>query len=91
MLENNIPAAEFEIRLRKKELKKKLLTYISGGIKSPYFIANKTFKDQTKIIELSYLNLNNVYKKKDEFNNTEIENFIKENEDKLKRELIDFT
>jgi len=91
LLENNISAADFEMRLRKKELKKKLLTYISGGIKSPYFIANKTFKDQTKIIELSYLNLNNVYKKKDEFNNTEIENFIKENEDKLKRELIDFT
>jgi len=63
LLENNIPAAEFEIRLRKSELKKELFTYISGGIKSPYFIANKTFKDNAKKIDLSYINLNNVYKK----------------------------
>ena len=91
LLENNIPAAEFEIRLRKSELKKELFTYISGGIKSPYFIANKTFKDNTKKIDLSYINLNHVYKKKDEFSNIEIETFIKDNEEKLKIELIDFS
>ena len=91
LLENNIPAAEFEIRLRKSELKKELFTYISGGIKSPYFIANKTFKDNAKKIDLSYINLNHVYKKKDEFSNIEIETFIKDNEEKLKIELIDFS
>ena len=91
LLENNIPAAEFEIRLRKSELKKELFTYISGGIKSPYFIANKTFKDNAKKIDLSYVNLNHVYKKKDEFSNIEIETFIKDNEEKLKIELIDFS
>ena len=91
LLENNIPAAEFEIRLRKNELKKELFTYISGGIKSPYFIANKTFKDNAKKIDLSYINLNHVYKKKDEFSNIEIETFIKDNEEKLKIELIDFS
>ena len=91
LLENNIPATEFEIRLRKSELKKELFTYISGGIKSPYFIANKTFKDNAKKIDLSYINLNHVYKKKDEFSNIEIETFIKDNEEKLKIELIDFS
>ena len=91
LLENNIPAAEFEIRLRKSELKKELFTYISGGIKSPYFIANKTFKDNAKKIDLSYINLNHVYKKKDEFSDIEIETFIKDNEEKLKIELIDFS
>ena len=91
LLENNIPAAEFEIRLRKSELKKELFTYISGGIKSPYFIANKTFKDNAKKIDLSYINLNHVYKKKDEFSNIEIDTFIKDNEEKLKIELIDFS
>ena len=91
LLENNIPAAEFEIRLRKNELKKELFTYISGGIKSPYFIANKTFKDNAKKIDLSYINLNHVYKKKDKFSNIEIETFIKDNEEKLKIELIDFS
>ena len=91
LLENNIPAAEFEIRLRKNELKKELFTYISGGIKSPYFIANKTFKDNAKKIDLSYINLSLVYKKKNEFSNIEIETFIKDNEEKLKIELIDFS
>ena len=91
LLENNIPATEFEIRLRKSELKKELFTYISGGIKSPYFIANKTFKDNAKKIDLSYINLNHVYKKKDEFSNIEIDTFIKDNEEKLKIELIDFS
>ena len=91
LLENNIPAAEFEIRLRKSELKKELFTYISGGIKSPYFIANKTFKDNAKKIDLSYINLNLVYKKKNEFSNIEIDTFIKDNEEKLKIELIDFS
>ena len=91
LLENNIHAAEFEIVLRKNELKKEFFTYISGGIKSPYFIANKTFKDNAKKIDLSYVNLNHVYKKKDEFSNIEIETFIKDNEEKLKIELIDFS
>ena len=91
LLENNIPAAVFEIGLRKNELKKEFFTYISGGIKSPYFIANKTFKDNAKKIDLSYINLNYVYKKKDEFSNIEIDTFIKDNEEKLKIELIDFS
>ena len=91
LLENNIPAAVFEIGLRKNELKKEFFTYISGGIKSPYFIANKTFKDNAKKIDLSYVNLNHGYKKKDEFSNIEIETFIKDNEEKLKIELIDFS
>ena len=91
LLENNISATNFEINLRKIELKSKLFTYISGGIKSPYFIANEIYKDETKQIELSYLDLNNVYKKKDEFSKIEVETFIKENEEKLKKELIDFS
>jgi len=91
LLENNISATNFEMRLRKKDLKNKLFKYIGGGIKSPYFITNKTYKDETKQIELSYLDLNNVYKKKDEFSNIEVETFIKENEEKLKKELIDFS
>ena len=91
LLENNIHVAQYEIRLRKNELKKELFTYISGGIKSPYFIANKTFKDNAKKIDLSYINLNHVYKKKDEFSNIEIDTFIKDNEEKLKIELIDFS
>ena len=91
LLENNISAANFEFKLREKELRNKLFSYISGGIKSPYFLANKTYKDETKKIELSYFDLNNLYKKKDEFSNIEVETFIKDNKEKLKKELIDFS
>ena len=91
MLENNISAAEFEIKLRKKELKNNFFAYISGGVTSPYFFANSVYKKQTKEIEISYINLNSVYKKKDQFTKSEIDQFINDNEDKLKKELIDFS
>ena len=90
LLENNISAAEFEVKLRKKELKNNFFSYISGGVTSPYFFANSVYKKQTKEIEISYINLNSVYKKKDQFTKSEIDQFINDNEDKLKKELIDF-
>ena len=43
LLSNNITAAEFELRVKKNELQKKLFYYIGGGINSPFFITNKTF------------------------------------------------
>ena len=91
MLENNITATEFESKLRNKELKNNFFSYVSGGISSPYFFANKVYKNQTKRIEISYINLNSIYKEKNQFTNLEIEQFITDNEDKLKKELIDFS
>ena len=91
LLENNISAAEFEVKLRKKELKNNFFSYISGGVTSPYFFTNSVYKKQTKEIEISYINLNSVYKKKDQFTKSEIDQFINDNEDKLKKELIDFS
>tara|TARA_B100002051_G_scaffold255091_1_gene270408 strand:+ start:41 stop:1468 length:1428 start_codon:yes stop_codon:yes gene_type:complete len=91
LLKNNYSVIEFENSIRKNEQKKKLFKYISGGIKSPYFIANKNYKAQNKEIELLFFNLNNIYKKKDEFNDNEIINYIKKNEEKLKKEIIDIS
>ena len=91
LLENNISAAGFEIKLRNKELKNNFFAYISGGVTSPYFFTNNIYKNQTKEIEISYINLNSVYKKKDKFTKSEIDQFINDNEDKLKKELIDFS
>ena len=45
LLSSNITAAEFERRVKKNELQKKLFYYIGGGIQSPYFLINNTFKD----------------------------------------------
>ena len=89
LLENNLTAVLFENKFKKNVLKKELFTYISGGIKVPYFMTNNAFKNEKKLITLSYVNLNNFYKKKEDFSSIEIENFISENEEKLKKSFID--
>ncbi len=90
LLENNLTAVSFENKFKKNILKKELFTYISGGIKAPYFMTNNAFKNENKLITLSYVNLDNFYKKKEDFSSIEIENFISENEEKLKKNFIDF-
>jgi len=87
LLENNLTAPDFESRLKKQELKKNMFDYVSGGIKSPYFLNNKIYNNETKQIELDYFDLNNSYDKKT--SNIEIDNFIKDNEEKLKVDYID--
>ena len=57
LLSNGISATEFEMRLKKNELEKKLFYYIGGGIKSPFFITNKLFKEQESKIDLEYISL----------------------------------
>ena len=91
LLLNNMTAPDFEIRLKKNELQKNLFSYISGGIKSPFFITNKTFKEKIKKLDIKFINLINVYKKKESFSNDEIQLYISENNDKLKNEHIDFS
>jgi len=91
LLSNNITAAEFEIKLKKNELQKKLFYYIGGGIKSPFFITNYTFKEQKSKINLEYINLNNAYLKKNDITNEDINKFVKENSEELKEEYISFS
>ena len=87
LLENNLTPPDFENKLKKQELKKKLLNYVSGGIKSPYFLNNKIYNNETKKIELDYIDLNNSYDK--EVSNKEIDDFIQDNKEKLKVDYID--
>jgi len=91
LLENNLTATQFEYKFKKNHLKKNLFQYVSGGIKTPYFMINKIYKNQTKKINISYVDLNNVYKKKDSFTKKEIDEFINNNIDKLKVDYIDFS
>ncbi len=90
LLSNNISATIFEERLKTNELQKQLFSYVSGGIKTPYFLINKTYKEQNKIINLEYINLEKVYKKKNQFSEKEVNLYIKKNEDDLKQDFIDF-
>ena len=87
LLENNISASEFEQNIKKGEMQKDLFQYISGGIKSPDFLIKNFFLEETKEIEIEYLNLENLYKT--EFSAQEIKDYVDKNQDDLKTDFID--
>ncbi len=89
LLQNNISAPTYEKKLKKLELKKKLFNYIGGGVRSPNFLKNKTFINENKKIEIKYYDLNYAYDK--QVTELEINDFIKENEEILKEDYIDFS
>ena len=89
LLENNLAAPDFEIRFKNDALKKKLFEYVGGGIKSPYFLNNKLYVNKNKEVEVDYLNLDTVYNS--ETSQAEIEQFIKDNEENLKEDFLDFS
>tara|TARA_B100000767_G_scaffold178018_1_gene166365 strand:+ start:261 stop:1682 length:1422 start_codon:yes stop_codon:yes gene_type:complete len=91
LLINSLSAPMYEIQLKNNAMQKQLFTYISGGAKSPNFLISKYYKEKNKKLEINYINLNKFYKKKDEFTNEEIQNFVNENSDKLKQDFIDFS
>ena len=91
LLSGNLTAPFFEINLKNNELKKELFSYVGGGIKTPFFLTNNTYKQQPGKLEIDFINLNSIYKKDQDFSESEINTFINENKDKLKDEYIDFT
>ena len=52
---------------------------------------NNIFKEQTKKIDIKYINLENVYKKKEDFTIKELETYINNNKDDLNEDVIDFS
>ena len=90
LLENNITAPSFELRLRGRELQKNLFDYIGAGIVSPQFLIKKLYEEENRKLEIDYINLNQFYKKKDSFTDNDIKKFLEENKDDLKVEFIDF-
>ena len=89
LLENNLSATTFENSLKKQELKENLFNYISGGIKSPYFLKNKIYINENKKIEIEFLDLDLIHDKT--ATNLEVEDFIKNNQEILKIDFIDVT
>ena len=62
LLENNLTAPIYEIKLKDQELKKNLFDYVSGGLISPYFLKNKIYINENKELEIEYFDLDQVYK-----------------------------
>ena len=90
LIENNINPSDFEKRLKNRELEKKLFFLLNGGIKVPEFAVKKYYKYENSKIDLRFINLDNFYKKKNQFTDTEITNYIQNNSDDLQRDFIDF-
>ena len=91
LLENNIHSVKFEKRIRDNELKKKLFTYIGGGIKSPFFLINKNYNDQSKKIDVDYIDLNSIYINKNNISIDDLKKHINENEEKFLVEKADIS
>ncbi len=89
LLENNTTASEFEKRLRKRELEKKLFSYYSSGLYIPEYLVNYFNFSNNRSIDVKYVSLESNYKKKEEFNDTDIKNYIETNKDNLKIDFVD--
>ena len=87
LIENNTSASELERKIKESKLQENLFKYVSGGIKSPDFYTKNLFLEETKKIKIQFINLENIYKKN--FSNDEINKFINENTNELKREYLD--
>ena len=90
LLENNISAPQFENRLKKRELQKKLFDFIGAGTLSPKFLTTKLFQMENRKLKINFVNLESFYKKDQEITKQDLINFITENNDQLKVDYIDF-
>ena len=90
LLSNNMSASMFELQLKNRELQKHLFDFIGAGTVTPNFLIEKKFEENNKSLDIEYFDMENLYKTKDDYTVNEIEVFIDENKDQLKREYIDF-
>ncbi len=90
LLENNQSAPSFELRLMGRELQKNLFDYIGAGTVSPQFLISKLYEEENKKLEIDFFNLNSFYKKKIDFSDNEIQDFIRKNRNTLKVEYLNF-
>ncbi len=65
LITSNLSAPQFEENIAQQEKKRQLLEYLSNGIKIPKFITESEFNKENQIKEIKYINLNNLYKKKE--------------------------
>ena len=90
LLSNNMSAPMFELQLKNRELQKHLFDLIGAGTITPDFLTKKKFEDENKSLNLEFFAMENLYKKKENFTDNEINKFLDQNKDQLKKEYIDF-
>ena len=89
LLENNTSSISYEKKLRDGMLQADLFQYISGGIKTPDFLVKNYYLEDTKQVDIEFINLEKLYKKV--FSKTDRELYIKENNDILLKDYIDIS
>ena len=90
LLSNNMSAPMFELQLKNRELQKHLFDFIGAGTITPKFLTDKKFEENNRSLDIEYFDMENLYKIKSDYTDEEIEVFLEENKDQLKREYIDF-
>ena len=90
LLSNNMSAPLFELKLKNQGLQKHLFDFIGAGTVTPEFLIESKFEENNKSLTIEYFDMENLYKIKDDYTSDEINTFIEENKDQLKREYIDF-
>ncbi len=90
LLSNNLSAPMFELKLKNRELQKHLFDIIGAGTITPNFLIDKKYEENNRTLIVEYFNMKELYKKKKEYTDQDLIVFIKENEEQLKREYIDF-
>ena len=90
LLSNNMSAPMFELELKNRELRNHLFDIIGAGTITPNFLAKNKFEEENRSLDLEYFAMENLYKEKGSFTDSEINKFLDENKDQLKREYIDF-
>jgi peptidyl-prolyl cis-trans isomerase D len=90
LLSSNLSAPMFELKLKNRELQKHLFDIIGAGTITPNFLIEKKYEENNKTLSLEYFNMEGLYKDKNEYTEEDLLIFIKENEDQLKREYVDF-
>ena len=90
LLSNNMSAPLFELKLKNQGLQKHLFDFIGAGTVTPEFLIESKFEENNKSLSIEYFDMENLYKIKDDYTSDEINTFVEENKDQLKREYIDF-
>ena len=91
LLENSLSAAQFEKRLKDREEQKNLFDYIGAGTVSPRFLVKRLYEEENKKLDIEFIDLNNFYSKKENISDQDMEKFIRENQDQLKIDYLDFS
>jgi len=88
LISNNFSAVLYEKNLKNEVTNKLLFNYISGGTFPPNFLVKNTYDYQNKKLIVQAINLNPLYKKEQDFDETSIKRYIDDNRDNLKEDFI---